>query len=133
MRRGGGPIDRAVGWWVTRVASKPRLTLSILIALVIGSVIAAIQGLSVNTDTRHMLSSELTFQQWTRAVDNAFPMLEGGIVVVARGKVEEAVDQVLGELADRLANRSDVLTDVYSPKQTTSLSAMVACFSALTT
>ena len=105
--------NAAVAGWIGWVCRYPVAILIVILALVLGSAMAA-SGLRIDTDSSKMLSADLPFQQRTLALNQAFPTLKNTILVVIRADTTDAADLVTGALAARLVARPEIV-EVFAP------------------
>jgi hopanoid biosynthesis associated RND transporter like protein HpnN len=107
-------VARAVGAWVATVSARPVWALGLLFLVVMLALVAALR-LSVDTDSRRMLSPDLPFQQRANALNDAFPALKNTLVVVVRSPSSDAADAVVAELTEALTQRNDIIDWVFTP------------------
>ena len=107
-------VARAVGAWVATVSARPVWALGLLFLVVMLALVAALR-LSVDTDSRRMLSPDLPFQQRANALNDAFPALKNTLVVVVRSPSGDAADAVVAELTEALTQRNDIIDWVFTP------------------
>jgi len=109
-----GAAARLIGAWAAASAAAPRRTLTALAAAAALALALASTFLSVDADSRRMLSPDLPFQQRARALEAAFPDLRDTLLIVVEGEGPEAVEAAAAALADALAARPE-FADVHAP------------------
>lgn len=107
-------LERLLWRWVELVRRRPRTVLAGVIAS--GAVCAAVAagGLSVNTDTREMISNDEPFRQAEQRFDREFPNLKNAILVVVEAATLDEADAYSAALVERLQG-AEAIRDVFAP------------------
>ncbi|MCG8593775.1 MAG: MMPL family transporter [Kiloniellales bacterium] len=107
--------NAALAGWVGLVCRQAWLV--VLLAAVMTGVAATYTArtFTINTDTRDMISSEVAFRQNDDAFDAAFPQYEDLIVAVIDGPSAEAAETAADRLAEALAARPELFTELRRP------------------
>ena len=120
------PAARDVGWsrapvlWLTAWTRFVRrhgiavLAFSLVSAVLAGAYAA--KNVTINTSTADMLSEDLPFRRHFDELDRAFPQDNRTIVVVIDGDTPEQARTAAEGLAERLAQRSDVIRNTFHPE-----------------
>jgi uncharacterized protein len=106
-------------WLVAWIRFVRRHSIAVLAFSLVSAVLAgayAARNVSINTSTADMLSQDLPFQQQFEALDRAFPQDYRTIVVVVDGDAPEQARVAAEQLAERLAQRPDVIRNVFHPE-----------------
>lgn len=90
------------------------MLVSVLLLTVLAG-IYAFSHFSMDTDTSHVLSRDLPFQQRETAYQKAFPQDKNTIVVVLQGKNAQMTNAAVSRLVDWLRARPQSFHDVYVP------------------
>ncbi len=109
------PADRwstLIGAWVGFVARRAAWVLLLAAAATAASLYLAYRHLGIDTDTSNMISEDVPFRRHDTAFRQAFPKLDGALVVVIDGTEPEAAARDAGLLAARL-RASPHFEDVY--------------------
>ncbi len=109
------PADRwstLIGAWVGFVARRAAWVLLLAAAATAASLYLAYRHLGIDTDTSNMISEDVPFRRHDTAFRQAFPKLDGSLVVVIDGTEPEAAARDAGLLAARL-RASPHFEDVY--------------------
>ncbi|MEM9011279.1 MAG: MMPL family transporter [Pseudomonadota bacterium] len=109
------PAGRALAAWVDLIGGAPRRALAVLVALCLGAVALAGNGLSVDTDSSRMLSDRLPFQIRAKEVNAAFPDIKNAIAVAVRAPDTDTADAAVAHLVERIGARDDVVESVFAP------------------
>ena len=116
MQRSGYGIGRALARCGSFVAQHARTVVLLWLALAFAGGYYAARHLQMRTDTEAMLSPDLPFLRLSRALDAAFPELDGNVaILVTAGTPDQAADAALA-LASALGKRSDLFAWVYYPQ-----------------
>lgn len=88
----------------------------VLVAVVLGVGLARYTAgnLSVDTDTRNLISAKLPWRQAEIELDKQFPTLENTLVVVIDGGTPEQLDAAQAALVERLRARPDLYDEVFA-------------------
>jgi hopanoid biosynthesis associated RND transporter like protein HpnN len=106
-------------WLVAWTRFVRRHSIAVLAFSLVSAVLAgayASKNVSINTSTADMLSKDLPFQRQFEALDRAFPQDYRTIVVVVDGDTPEQARTAAERLAERLAERPDVIRNVFHPE-----------------
>jgi hopanoid biosynthesis associated RND transporter like protein HpnN len=106
-------------WLVAWTRFVRRHSIAVLAFSLVSAVLAgayAAKNVSINTSTADMLSEDLPFQRQFEALDRAFPQDYRTIVVVVDGDTPEQARTAAERLAERLAERPDVIRNVFHPE-----------------
>jgi hopanoid biosynthesis associated RND transporter like protein HpnN len=90
------------------------LAFSLVSAVLAGAYAAT--NVTINTSTADMLSEDLPFRRHFDELDRAFPQDNRTIVVVIDGDTPEQARTAAEVLAERLAQRSDVIRNTFHPE-----------------
>ncbi len=92
--------------------------LLIIVLMIIASGLSlayTVNNLTVNTDTRDMLSRDLGWRQLDLAYENAFPMYVNNIVVVVEAATPDQAADAARHLGNRLRAEAGEYEEVYQP------------------
>ncbi len=108
-------IERVLLWWVCLVTAAPRRALGgVLLLAVLGAGLAA-TNLKINTDARDMIAEDVPYRQAQIAFREAFPELDGLILVLVRARSTDEADAFTAELTRALEAREDVVRNAFAP------------------
>ena len=102
--------------WVGFVTRRPAWVLFVALSTALAALAYGATHLGINTSTKDMLSEELPFRQNDRAMDAAFPALEGGLIVIVEAKSAAVAETAAARLAEVLSERGDVIKEVFYPE-----------------
>ena len=106
-------------WLIACTGFVRRHSIAVLAFSLVSAVLAgayAAKNVSINTSTADMLSEDLPFQRQFDALDRAFPQDYRTIVAVVDGDTPEQTRTAVERLAERLAERPDVIRNVFHPE-----------------
>ncbi|MEM0908246.1 MAG: MMPL family transporter [Pseudomonadota bacterium] len=105
---GNGREHNIVARIVAASVSAPRLVLLGYLAVVVAALLATVNFLEINTDSRGMLNQELPFQTRTAALEDAFPHVEDTIAIAITSTVPDAADAVAAALDASLRGKTGI-------------------------
>jgi hopanoid biosynthesis associated RND transporter like protein HpnN len=108
-------INAFCRWWVTLIESRPRLALVVILAFTIAAGFYAARHLRIDADPNNLIAQNLPFQQRQRAVNEAFETFIQGLIVVIDADSPFAARHAADVLAERLAQRTDLFSQVDVP------------------
>lgn len=112
-------FERVTGEMLSRYASSvmrmPARVFGLLLLLGILSALAAVKGLSVNTDSSRMIDDREPFRVNALRYEQAFPAQRNQILIIVRALSADEADFVTGALVTRLKAEPDLFSDVFSP------------------
>ena len=114
-RQGGALVARTLAWWVERARRFAWL-------VVLGAVVVSLAGgfytarhLGMNTDNDALLSSELPYRKTLKAYEQAFPVLNGNLVVLIDGDSPDRAEDAANALVSRLEDQPALFGDIFFP------------------
>ncbi len=113
-------FDRVAQRWACWMEKARWLVLAVSLLIASLSVWAAVSTLSINTNTKDMLSPDLPFNKNYFAHEQAFPLLGETIFVVLEAKAENypswRLDQVTQDFVQALGKKKEAVKAVYWPE-----------------
>lgn len=109
-------VARVLTAWVRQVSRFAPWVIIAVLALVIMALDYTLTHLRIDTDTEDMLSEELPFRATFEQYKQAFPQLEGTLLVVLDAKTPERARTAARYLAAALSQRPQLYPDVYLPE-----------------
>lgn len=107
-------IDRGVARWMDTAGEWPRTALAVLGFFLILSVLA-LPRFAVDSDSSKMLAADLPAQQRAAALNEAFPGLRSGILVIVSAPGPDAADLAVAALEERLRAQAGWIESVFAP------------------
>jgi len=89
--------------------------LALALLLTVGAAQFTITHIGINTNTTDMLSEELPFRRYDRALNKAFPQLWDTLIVVVEAATPDLADSGAQRLAAALAARPELFGEVFYP------------------
>ncbi|HYB98883.1 MAG TPA: MMPL family transporter [Candidatus Limnocylindrales bacterium] len=108
-------IAAAAAGWVARIERSPKRALALILAATGAAAAYAALTLGVDADPRSLISEDLPFQVRQRELINTFHTLGDGFLVVIDADSPVAAGHAAEALAERLAQRKDLFTQVDVP------------------
>ncbi len=110
------PGRRLLAGWVRLVQRAPRAVLALALLLTLGAAQLTITRIGINTNTTDMLSEELPFRRYDRALSEAFPQFSDNLIVVVEAATPDLADDGARRLAAALAGRPKEFDEVFYPE-----------------
>ena len=92
-----------------------RVVLALALLLTAGAAQLTITRIGINTNTTDMLSEELPFRRYDRALSQAFPQFSDNLIVVVEAATPDLADDGARRLAAALAARPALFEEVFYP------------------
>jgi hopanoid biosynthesis associated RND transporter like protein HpnN len=96
-----GPVDRFIGGWMRLAHARPWGALGILAVLLALSALV-MPRMGVDADSSNMLSADLPSQRLAAELNDAFPGLKNGIIILVQAPQADAADLAAAALVARL-------------------------------
>jgi len=109
------PGRRMLAGWIRWVRKSAIAVLGLALLLTAGAAQFTISHIGINTDTTDMLSEELPFRRYDRALNKAFPQLWDTLIVVVEAATPDLADGGARRLAAALAARPELFGEVFYP------------------
>jgi len=109
------PGRRLLAGWVRLVRRSAVAVLALALLLTAGAAQFTITHIGINTNTTDMLSEELPFRRYDRALNKAFPQLWDTLIVVVEAATPDLADRGAQRLAAALAARPELFGEVFYP------------------
>ena len=108
-------IESWLSAWMGVVARRHKAIILFTCAGMVWGLVYAINHLSMNTDTKDMLSPELRWRQLDAEIDKEFPQFIGTLLIVIEGNTPDAAADAAALLYQRLAQEKTLFSSVYYP------------------
>ena len=109
------PGRRLLAAWVRLVQSAPRAVLALALLLTLGAAVLVTARIGINTNTTDMLSEELPFRRYDRALSQAFPQFSDNLIVVVEAVTPDLAEDGARRLAAALTGRPAEFDEVFYP------------------
>jgi hypothetical protein len=109
------PGRRLLAGWIRLVRRSAIAVLALALLLTAGAAQFTITHIGINTNTTDMLSEELPFRRYDRALNKAFPQLWDTLIVVVEAATPDLADSGAQRLAAALAARPELFGEVFYP------------------
>ena len=109
------PGRRLLAGWVRLVQGSARVVLALALLLTAGAAQLTITRIGINTNTTDMLSEELPFRRYDRALSQAFPQFSDNLIVVVEAATPDLAEDGARRLAAALAARPALFDQVFYP------------------
>lgn len=110
-------IDRALQRWMTLTIRYHSFVIALMIVASALSLFYTLNNLTVNTDTRDMLSRDLDWRQQDMAYETAFPMYVDNIVVVIEAPTPDQAADAAADLGARLKEDTTHYQEIFQPSE----------------
>ena len=101
--------------WITWIARRASLVMSIMMLLTIAAGYYAITAFSMNSDTSRLIRQDTDWKRVNTEFVNTFPQYDQNTFVVVSGAKPNQVAVSARHLADTIRSNTDVFRTVYSP------------------
>ncbi len=108
-------IEAALWRWMDFARRRRRMVIGAWLALAVFGLGVAAARLSVNTDSAGMIAEHTAYRQANLAYREAFPGDRNQVLILVRADSPDATDIVAAALAERLAQRPDIVRSVFAP------------------
>lgn len=106
-------IDRFLSRWVGLSVRQRYLIIPVLLGAAVLSLFYTINNLSVNTNTRDMLSRDLSWRQLDLAYEQAFPMYVDNILVMVEAPTPDQAADAADYLSQRLQQEDSQYQEIF--------------------
>jgi len=113
--RAPGRAGRIVGRWVDGVRRHAAPVVLLTVFATGASLLFAVRGLGIDTDTEDLLSPELEWRQQSLEYKRAFPHLFDNITVVVHGQTPDLAHRARSRLAGLLGRPGEPFEEVFLP------------------
>jgi hopanoid biosynthesis associated RND transporter like protein HpnN len=110
-----GAVERGCARWIALVDRRPGRVLTLVVALAAVLGVYAARNLGINAEPQSLINTRLPFQVRQRDLTRTFHTLGDGILVVVDADSPAAAHKAADALAERLATRTDLFTQVNVP------------------